>query len=345
MKKILLCLVFVAINTATLDLEKQRADMLTKHNEYRQIHQVANLKRSSTIESVAQTYAQTLVGLGYLMHSSSGYGENLYWGPKTSNVGNAAVTNWYSEISLYKFDQPGYSSGIGHFSQIVWKNSKELGCGISCGSDNYCYVVCNYNPPGNYLNQFAANVLPPSGSSSNNQDTTATEPEEPNPVEPEPEEPEPEVSNESPLDAFRNEMRDRHKYYRSKHQVGNLVRDPEIEAIAQRLAEKSIQSGKFLSFTESYSQGYLGKNSYSCSGMEPTGTSVTDKWYNNVSKYDFNNPESYSNAGVFSQLVWKDSKKMGCGKACKDKKCYVYCGYYPSGNYLNEFAENVFPMK
>jgi hypothetical protein len=38
-----------------------------------------------------------------------------------------------------------------------------LGCAVAITTTNRAYGVCNYSPPGNYLNQFAANVGPLSG--------------------------------------------------------------------------------------------------------------------------------------------------------------------------------------
>ena len=48
----------------------------------------------------------------------------------------------------------------GHFTQLVWKGSKQIGCGASCNNSNKCYVTCNYYPPGNYIGQFTSNVFP-----------------------------------------------------------------------------------------------------------------------------------------------------------------------------------------
>ena len=99
-----------------------------------------------------------------MTHSSDKYngeslGENLYCGPLSSNIGTSAVDMWYEEVEDYDFNNPGWKSGIGHFTQVVWKGSEKLGCGVGCGSNNYCYVTCNYYPAGNYLNSFATNVF------------------------------------------------------------------------------------------------------------------------------------------------------------------------------------------
>ncbi len=43
-------------------------------------------------------------------------------------------------------------------------------------------------------------------------------------------------------------------------------------------------------------------------------------------------------------MVWKASKLFGIGKAqTADKKWFVVANYWPAGNLLGTFAENVFP--
>lgn len=59
----------------------------------------------------------------------------------------------------------GFSMQTGHFTQVVWKASTEIGVGIATYPDSqygHRTVVCiNYRPPGNYLGQFEQNVPRP----------------------------------------------------------------------------------------------------------------------------------------------------------------------------------------
>jgi hypothetical protein len=76
-------------------------------------------------------------------------------------VGSKATQSWYDEIKDYNFDQPGFSMQAGHFTQVVWKGSKQLGVGIAFANNgNKAVVVANYYPPGNYQGQFPQHVFP-----------------------------------------------------------------------------------------------------------------------------------------------------------------------------------------
>ena len=151
------------IQTISLDLEKIRSDILTNHNYHRKRHQVEPLERSEEIEKVAQAYSEHLAEIEKLVHSHNGYGENLFYCWSSNSIcvtGEYASQSWYSEVSKYNFNSPGFSSGTGHFTQLVWKGSKKIGCGAACNKNNKCYVSCNYSPAGNVINYFENNVFP-----------------------------------------------------------------------------------------------------------------------------------------------------------------------------------------
>ena len=73
----------------------------------------------------------------------------------------SATQRWYDEVKVYNYDNPSASKGVvGHFTQVVWKSSKTLGCGYATNG-KYAYVCCRYSPPGNYIGQEKANVPRP----------------------------------------------------------------------------------------------------------------------------------------------------------------------------------------
>ena len=146
-----------------LDLAAFRAGALQQHNRYRAKHGAPPLVLSMQLNEVAQQHAEQLARTNQFLHSGQeDYGENLYASSdSTPPRPEAVVDSWYNEIHRYDFNQPGFRPGTGHFTQVVWKSSQELGIGIAQGANGTWYVVGNYRPPGNIVNQFAPNVLPP----------------------------------------------------------------------------------------------------------------------------------------------------------------------------------------
>lgn len=48
------------------------------------------------------------------------------------------------------------STGCGHYTQVVWRKTSELGCGYAtCKRDGFLveFWACNYSPPGNVRGQ------------------------------------------------------------------------------------------------------------------------------------------------------------------------------------------------
>ena len=76
------------------------------------------------------------------------------------------------------------------------------------------------------------------------------------------------------------------------------------------------------------------------------GKEATDEWYNEIMYYDFSEPGFYPSAHQFTQVVWKDTTKLGCAAARGEKtgEVYVVCNYHRPGN-LDLYEENVFPKK
>lgn len=167
-------------NTTTLSLadlnikassSKPKGDFqkegLERHNHYRAMHGVPALQWCSKCATKAQKHADYLAKTDSFAHSDEkGFGENLYCasssrGPDVSAV--KAVDSWYEEIKdMKRYGEPSPSnfSQVGHFTQVVWKESTHVGMGVATRG-NTVYIVANYLPAGNMVGHFHENVLPP----------------------------------------------------------------------------------------------------------------------------------------------------------------------------------------
>ena len=66
---------------------------------------------------------------------------------------------WYAEEAGYVYDMPQQSAvPFGHFTQMMWTATCEMGCGVA---DKY--MVCRYRTAGNVVGQYIDNVCPKGG--------------------------------------------------------------------------------------------------------------------------------------------------------------------------------------
>lgn len=144
-------------------------DMLRAHNEYRSRHQASPLKHAKDLSEFAQKWANHLVATNSFQHSNCDLkgerlGENIAmkWSSQPdAYTGQEATDQWYSEVKQHTFGGEPSSMGTGHFTQVVWKGSKEFGVGKAVAKDGKTIVVASYRPAGNMMGKFGENVLPP----------------------------------------------------------------------------------------------------------------------------------------------------------------------------------------
>jgi uncharacterized protein YkwD len=135
---------------------------LDAHNADRAKHCAAPLTWSQKLADAAQRWANSLRDDGCKFgHSGGQYGENLAAGTSGILDANSVTAMWYDEVKDYSFPNGGFSMQTGHFTQLVWRGTKQMGCGHSSCNGNDIYV-CEYDPPGNYEGEYAKNVLPTS---------------------------------------------------------------------------------------------------------------------------------------------------------------------------------------
>lgn len=142
--------------------------ILSAHNEKRALHVNTDpLCYSSYLQSQAFLYAVKLGLRGGLEHSDSKYGENLFSALYHTSISlphyyQIAVNNWYNEIKHYEFGRHHSGSAYGHFTQLVWADSFNVGCshafGLNHSGKRRIIIVCYYNPSGNEYGYYEDNV-------------------------------------------------------------------------------------------------------------------------------------------------------------------------------------------
>jgi len=138
--------------------EEQKLSLLAAHNKYRAEVYEPGLIWSDSLAERAQTWARHLANDVYTLSHSHvpGIGENLaMWTARRASL-TQLVELWGDE-KRYFIDAafPDVSStgdweSVGHYTQMVWRDTTEVGCGLATGA-GYDYLVCEYAPQGNFM--------------------------------------------------------------------------------------------------------------------------------------------------------------------------------------------------
>lgn len=128
---------------------------LDNNNHMRSKVGVPPLEWSPVLSAAAQQWAEHLAKKGTMMHSNSGgMGENLFYGYGKDFTPNDAIEAWYSEKKQYTYGK--FRNGgpvVGHYTQLVWRNTEKVGMGMARSRDGKIFIVANYYPAGNWIGQ------------------------------------------------------------------------------------------------------------------------------------------------------------------------------------------------
>jgi len=124
------------------------------HNTVRADVGVGPLQWSPALANYAQEWTDHLASTTCAMkHRSEGlYGENLFQATAGAFTAVDGAKAWENEKKDYRGGvlTQSNSQAVGHYTQMVWRGTRMLGCGESvCGA--MMIVACNYDPPGNVL--------------------------------------------------------------------------------------------------------------------------------------------------------------------------------------------------
>lgn len=114
----------------------------------------SDLVYDSNLAKQAARYAAKCIWAHSAQNERPGSGENLAMGSHGGYTPGQLAQGWADEKSLYS-QGSDFSSGSGHYTQMVWKDTKRVGCALNTKCSFGDFLVCQYQPQGNYLGQFA----------------------------------------------------------------------------------------------------------------------------------------------------------------------------------------------
>jgi pathogenesis-related protein 1 len=128
-------------------------DMLHAHNEIRARVEIPPLRWSSKLAAHAQDWAGRLLQERQFYHRPHPvFGENLFEITGARATPELVVGDWASEARDYSYGSNTCRDVCGHYTQLVWSGTREVGCAVARETGREVWV-CNYNPPGNWVGE------------------------------------------------------------------------------------------------------------------------------------------------------------------------------------------------
>ena len=128
-------------------------DMLAAHNAVRASLKIRPLTWSDKLAARAQDWADNLLARDQFSHRpKSEYGENLFTITGAPATPEQVVAAWAAESQDYDYRSNQCRKICGHYTQLVWKDTRRVGCAVARNGRREVWV-CNYDPRGNYFGE------------------------------------------------------------------------------------------------------------------------------------------------------------------------------------------------
>jgi hypothetical protein len=153
-----------------------------------------------------------------------------------------------------------------------------------------------------------------------------------------------------------------HNAHRSNCSAGALTWDNDLANAAAQLVQgcvwahnTAIPAGSMTGYGQNLDQYGASPIPAGLTDTTAGAYGISDGWFTEYTSYPFGETDSDSSFmnnfeafGHFSQLVWKGSSSVGCatylcpsGSLGSMDIFYTACNYWPAGNVVGSFAENV----
>lgn len=153
----------VPLLVGATDTSSNFADrLLARHNNERVAMGIAPLKWDERLAGRAQRWANYLAATGRFEHAPERQdepeGENLWAGTRGAFTLERMVDAWIREKRYFtpglfpNNSSTGNVSDIGHYTQLMWRETGEVGCAIARGREEDV-LVCRYSDAGNYIGE------------------------------------------------------------------------------------------------------------------------------------------------------------------------------------------------
>jgi hypothetical protein len=139
--------------------------MLSGQNAARAAVGVPPLVWNDALAADARAYAEEMARTGRFAHADQPQGparegENLWMGTRDAYRYSEMVADWVAERRWFwngvtpDFSTTGNYEDVAHYTQIIWRNTRAVGCALASNAADD-YLVCRYSPPGNVVGQKA----------------------------------------------------------------------------------------------------------------------------------------------------------------------------------------------
>ena len=148
---LILSVVFVS---PSKNIDQQK--IVDQHNSYRKELRISPLQFSEDCAKYAQKWAERLAkqNKGLIHNKQNKYGENIYWSSNASNE-SEVLSAWAEEKKHFNSRKRKCNPKNGHYTQMIWENTKFVGTGMAVSKDGSEYWVCAYYPSGNWIGEKA----------------------------------------------------------------------------------------------------------------------------------------------------------------------------------------------